>query len=167
MENSEFLFVTAEIGVAFTGFAGLVTALARRKENQDKHRTDASRLRMVLVGSIITVLLSLLPFVVARFVAEGSSWAISALVSAMAIGYFLGYEMIVPAIEFRRAGIEANISLPIFFLNALALFAAILTLLIYVFIHPALVGDVYIAAIYVVIFTIGNTLVRFFVSLAD
>jgi hypothetical protein len=167
VENSEFLFVTAEIGVAFTGFAGLVTVLARRGESSDKHRIDVGRIRMVLIGSIITVLLSLLPFVVARFVVEATSWGISALISAMAIGYLVSFEMILPVIKYRRDGTVANLNWMILTLNVLALSASILAILVCVLIYPTLVEDVYIAAIYTIIFTIGNTLVRFFVSLTS
>jgi hypothetical protein len=166
MENSDFLFVTAEIGVAFTGFAGLVTVLARRGENFDKHRIDVSRIRMVLIGSIITVLLSLLPFVVARFVEGAGSMSTSALISALAIGYLAGFEIVVPVLKFRRNGTVANLNWTILILNVFVLSASSLALLICVLIYPNLIEDVYIAAIYAVIFAIGNTLVRFFISLA-
>ncbi len=167
MENSEFLFVTAEVGVAFTGFAGLVTVLARRLGSPGTHRVDVARLRLVLIGSIITVLISLLPYVAAQLISGPSSWSISALISATAIAFLLCFEVIVPVTKFRRDGNVANLNMMIVYLTILALSACILALLVCVLIYPSLVQAIYVVTIYTVIFVVGITLVRLFISLAS
>ena len=61
MEHSDLLLTTAEISIAFAGFASLVTLLGRRSP---EHRLplDVTRLRGMILTSLLALAFSLFPF---------------------------------------------------------------------------------------------------------
>jgi hypothetical protein len=82
------LLAIAEIAIAITGFSGLIGILARR-ERLDRSSIEFFRLRWMLEYSLITLGLSLLPFLIfAAGLSEESSWRLS---SALAFGGFIFY----------------------------------------------------------------------------
>lgn len=167
MEHSEFLFVTGEIGVAFTGFAGLVTVLSRRLEGPGAKHFDVTRLRFILIGSVIAVLLSLLPYVTAQFGLGSSTWVSSALVAAITIAYYAAFELIRPIVILSKDGSFGNLSKMLLGSNLIILAVSSIALLVGVFIQQEIIQTTYIATIYGLIFVVGTTLVRLFISLAS
>jgi len=65
VQDADFLFVVAEIAVAFAGFASIVAVLGQRSTH-DHAAVEASRLRGLIEFSLVTVTFSLLPYVAAR-----------------------------------------------------------------------------------------------------
>ena len=65
MRDAEFLFVIAEVAVAFAGFASIVAVLGQRT-TRDHPLIDAFRLRGLLECSLAVVAFSLLPYVLVR-----------------------------------------------------------------------------------------------------
>ncbi len=65
MNDSDFLFIVAEVAVAFAGFASIVAVLGQRA-TRDHPRLDAFRLRGLLECSLAVAAFSLLPYAIAR-----------------------------------------------------------------------------------------------------
>ena len=61
MEHSDLLLTTAEVSIAFAGFASLVTLLARRSTD-DRLPLDVARLRGMILFSLLALAFSLFPF---------------------------------------------------------------------------------------------------------
>ena len=86
VQDADFLFVVAEVAVAFAGFASIVAVLGQRT-TRDHPRTDAFRLRGLLESSLVVVAFSLLPYVLGRvFSHELSAWRLSSGLFAIAGG---------------------------------------------------------------------------------
>jgi hypothetical protein len=81
--GEEVLLTTAEVGVAFAGFASVVTVFQRREDGAWTE-ADVVRFRLMIATSLSVVLLALLPFAIAFFGAgEEAVWAVcSALLAA-------------------------------------------------------------------------------------
>ena len=78
---SEFdlLLVIAQMAVAFAGFASLASVLGERN-NLDDRRVDAGRLKNMLVASLATAMLALVPFLPVLFGGtENLVWQTSAI----------------------------------------------------------------------------------------
>ncbi len=74
VRDADFLFVVAEVAVAFAGFASIVAVLGQRT-TRDHPLTDAFRLRGLLESSLVVVAFSLLPYVLVRISShELSAW---------------------------------------------------------------------------------------------
>ena len=83
MKEAELLLTTAEVAVAFAGFASLVSFLGRRF-GRDDPRIDAVRLRGMLEISLITVAFALFPFVPGKFgTSQIAVWQISSAAFAL------------------------------------------------------------------------------------
>lgn len=81
MNAFELLLVIAQMSVAFAGFASLASALSARHQ-ADETRVDAGRLINMLVISLSTAMLALLPFIPMMFgFAEPLAWRGSAVVA--------------------------------------------------------------------------------------
>jgi hypothetical protein len=86
MRDADFLFVTAEVAVAFAGFASIVGVLGRRT-TRDHPLIDAFRLRGLLECSLVVVCFSLLPYALIRsFPTELAAWRLSSALFAVAGG---------------------------------------------------------------------------------
>ena len=78
MTDSDFLFTVAEVGVAFAGFAGLVTILARRMGQGTESQAEVHLLYRMLLVSMLTVAAALFPHLPLRFGAsEPETWRIA------------------------------------------------------------------------------------------
>lgn len=90
MQTSDVLSVLAEVSVAFAGFAGIVTAFRRRTPDH-WNALDRFRFRFMVEFSLVTLLLSLLPFFVLAFdVADARVWSLCSVpLSLGALVYLL------------------------------------------------------------------------------
>lgn len=80
------LLVVAEIGVAFAGFASVVTAF-RRRSGDDWSPEDAMRFQFLIIPSLAAMALALLPFVLAYFgVGEPDRWRACSVVMGVIVG---------------------------------------------------------------------------------
>ncbi len=91
MQDAEFLFIVAEVAVAFAGFASIVAVLGQRS-TRDHPLLDASRLRGLLECSLVVVAFSLFPYVATRFFVDDSvAWRLSSgLFAAVALRVTVG-----------------------------------------------------------------------------
>lgn len=71
------LLTTAEVAVAFAGFASVVTAFQRR-DSDGLEPQDAIRFQLMITASLVAALFALLPFAISFFGArEATVWAVS------------------------------------------------------------------------------------------
>lgn len=92
MQGSDQLLAIAEVGVALTGFTGVIGALGMREH---KALSEAARLQvwLMLEFSLGTVFFSLVPFASANFgVADTMTWSIS---SGLMAAFMLAHLIIV------------------------------------------------------------------------
>ena len=83
MNNFDLLMVIAQVSVAFAGFASLASALGDRS-NPEETPVDAGRLANMLVASLCTAMLALVPTIPALFgFTESIVWRSSALVAIL------------------------------------------------------------------------------------
>ena len=77
LSESELLLTTAELSVAFAGFASLASILSRRL-SQDDPRVDSGRLINMLTPSLTVTALTLAPFLPMLFEwSHGAVWRAS------------------------------------------------------------------------------------------
>jgi hypothetical protein len=62
VERADLLLTTAEIAIAFAGFASIVSVLGRGRSSDDS-RLDALRLRAMLESALTVVVFALAPFI--------------------------------------------------------------------------------------------------------
>ena len=81
LDEFDLLLVISQLSVAFAGFASLASALGDRNHH-DETRVDAGRLINMLVVSLCTAMLALVPFVPTLFgSAENVVWRSSAAIA--------------------------------------------------------------------------------------
>ncbi len=86
MPEVDILLTTAEVAVAFAGFASLVTILGRRSSQVDP-RIIALRFRGMLTNSLLVVAFSMIPLVLFRYgLSESVVWRLSSVLLALAGG---------------------------------------------------------------------------------
>ncbi len=86
MPEVDILLTTAEMAVAFAGFASLVTILGRRSSRVDP-RIIAMRFRGMLTNSLLVVAFSMIPLVLFRYgLGEMVVWRLSSVLLALAGG---------------------------------------------------------------------------------
>ncbi|MCH7644545.1 MAG: hypothetical protein IH974_06875 [Myxococcales bacterium] len=86
MPEVDILLTTAELAVAFAGFASLVTILGRRSSRADP-RIVAMRFRGMLTNSLLVVAFSMIPLVLFRYgLRESVVWRLSSALLALAGG---------------------------------------------------------------------------------
>ncbi len=79
MNDADVLLTISEVSVAFAGFASLVSVLGQR-HSREHFDLNIARLRGMLEISLMVLLLSLAPFLPAKFGAsEATSWRLSSL----------------------------------------------------------------------------------------
>ena len=163
MQQADFLFVVAEVAVALSGFAGLVTVISRRSgRSSDEAKLDLQRLRNVLVVSLLAAGFALVPYVAELVAARpASAWrscAVLFLVASLGtlgptirrtIGAYRAADEPVPASAW---GAVAAISL-----------SWLLLLLCAAGLFPA---ATYLAALLALLFVSATSFVRVFVSLS-
>ncbi len=77
LSESDVLLTVAEVAIAFAGFASLVGILGQRYSSDDP-RVSGTRMRGMIVFSLIAVAFSLLPFVVRKYgFEEATVWKLS------------------------------------------------------------------------------------------
>ena len=104
MTDSDFLLTVAEVAVAFAGFAGLVTILARRVGRATQSGAEVHLLYSMLLISMLTVAAALVPHLPFRFGAsEPQAWRLSS--GAFFGGWLLYY---IPAVKRIIAVIDAT-----------------------------------------------------------
>ena len=86
VQDFDFLFVVAQVAVAFAGFASIVAALVQVGVRE--HPTlNIARLRALLGYSLIVIFFSLAPYTAARLIAnEEWAWRISSGIFLVAVG---------------------------------------------------------------------------------
>jgi hypothetical protein len=163
VQHAEFLFIVAEVAVALSGFAGLVTVISRRSgRSADEAKLDLQRLRNVLVVSLQAAGFALVPYVANQVVVEPDwAWRSSAIVFlAVSIG-LLG-----PTIP-RTVGAyrAANEPVPASAWGAVATISLhwLLLSLCAAGLFPA---ATYLAALLALLFVSATSFVRVFVSLS-
>ena len=86
MPEMDILLTTAEVAVAFAGFASLVAILGRRSSQVDP-RIIALRFRGMLTNSLLVVAFSMIPLVLFRYgLSETVVWRLSSILLALAGG---------------------------------------------------------------------------------
>lgn len=107
MRDADFLFIVAEVAVAFAGFASIVAAIGRQNTRDDP-RIDASRLRGLLECSLVVVAFSLLPYAVHRVLpAEAAAWRVSSAIFAITAA------LVAAGLLWRRRSFGFRVSLPV------------------------------------------------------
>jgi hypothetical protein len=86
VEHSDLLLTTAEVSIAFAGFASLVTLLGRRSAEQSLP-LDVARLRGMILMSLLALAFSLFPFLPHMLGASPQAvWRISSVAFLLAGG---------------------------------------------------------------------------------
>jgi hypothetical protein len=88
--SSDFLFIVAEIAIAFAGFAGLVVAIsARQGRSAERARLEFVLLRNVLMVGLLVVAFALFPSLLFEMGTEPAiAWRVSASVYFLVFGGF-------------------------------------------------------------------------------
>ena len=86
--SNDFLFIVAEIAIAFAGFAGLVVAISGRQgRSAERARLELVLLRTVLLVGLLVVAFALFPSLLSELGAEPEvAWRVSASVYFFALG---------------------------------------------------------------------------------
>jgi hypothetical protein len=125
VEHEGFLTTIAEVGIAVAGFSGIVAVLGRRSEG-DWSEADRLRLRLLLLVSFNTVLLSLLPMFLSAAGVVEEVWRAA---SGICLVYLLGIALYrVPQIARAREQSPREETSPLFLGLMVGLFATVLVL---------------------------------------
>jgi len=163
----DFLFTIAEVAVAFAGFAGLVTVLARRATESDR-ALDIVRLRDLLLLSLLAVAAALFPKLPVAFGAgEETTWRVAAAFFGVAwVGF--GIQGLWAGWRLARSG-SRPFARPLFWSNLVVHVPCMLALLL-VAVDAGFVSGVrpgvYLAVLFALLYLAGAYFVALFVSLA-
>jgi hypothetical protein len=122
LEHSDLLLTTAEVSIAFAGFASLVTLLGRRGAGQNL-LLDVARLRGMILISLLALAFSLFPFLPYALGAPPQLvWRISSGVFFLAAGGILWMQLrhLKQAGQSRAGSLYVNIPLGLLALGLLA-----------------------------------------------
>jgi hypothetical protein len=163
----DFLLTVAEIAVAFAGFAGLVTVLARRPSGAERE-FELVRLRDLLLLSLLAAAFALFPRLPALFGADDElTWRLSSAVLAAAWGGF-GIQGLLAGTRLSRVGTRP-FSKPLFWAN-LVVHLSSMTALAMVAVDVSIVSTlrpaVYSATLFALLYLAGAYFVALFLSLA-
>lgn len=90
MTGEDALLTTAEVAVAFAGFASVVTVF-RRREDGSWSPPDTIRFQLMITASLSTVFFALLPFALHFFgMEERGVWSACSAMLALYLGAFMG-----------------------------------------------------------------------------
>ena len=156
MVESEILLTIAEVAVAFAGFASLVGVLGQRSSRADP-RVLGTRMRAMILFSLLAVAFSLVPFVLYRYeLDESSVWRFSSglfLLGFLAVGVWLARAVT------RLRGLDLPIRPVAPFIGAVLFVSVttgtILLALNTVFVAPRLMPAVYLTSLGVCLFLSG------------
>jgi hypothetical protein len=86
--SNDFLFIVAEIAIAFAGFAGLVVAISGRQDRSaERAHLELVLLRNVLLIGLLVVAFALFPSLLSELGAEPEiAWRVSASMYFLALG---------------------------------------------------------------------------------
>jgi peptidoglycan/LPS O-acetylase OafA/YrhL len=93
--HTDLLFIVAEIGAAFAGFATLVAVISDRSgRSEEQVRLHLRMLQNALIGSLLAVAFALLPSVISRQAVDPTvAWRSSAAFCSFALGSYIAYVM--------------------------------------------------------------------------
>jgi hypothetical protein len=123
LEHSDLLLTTAEVSIAFAGFASLVTLLGRRGSDQAL-LLDVARLRGMILTSLLALAFSLFPFLPYALGAPPESvWRVSSAALFLATGAFVWAQLMYlkRTGQSRTGSLYVNIPLGLLALTLLAL----------------------------------------------
>jgi hypothetical protein len=132
MQDFDFLFVVAQVAVAFAGFASIVVALLQ-VGSREHPGLESVRLTGLLFSSVTTVFFSLVPYICARLISDDeSAWRISSALFFLVIGWMFVYGMVLGR-RLAGTGLRAPVArwgiplvsfapVPLLFANALGAF---------------------------------------------
>jgi len=93
VDYSGILLTIAELGVALAGFASLVSAIGRRRDNRSR-AIDSLRLRSMLEMALRTVALALVPLPFLQFASSDATvWRLSSVLALVSTAAFLPYSV--------------------------------------------------------------------------
>jgi len=115
--HDDLLFIIAEIGAAFAGFATLVAVISGRSGRPaEQVRLHIRMLQNALIGSLLAVAFAILPAVILRQAVEPTiAWRGSAALCSLALGGYMAYVMPRLIRAMRAAGQSVPVA---FFVNA-------------------------------------------------
>ncbi|MFK8050530.1 MAG: hypothetical protein AB8B81_19060 [Halioglobus sp.] len=164
MHEFDFLFVVAEIAVAFTGFAGLVAVLARRADRCLEHeRLDSSRLESALSISLLTAGFALFPDLPLQLGLSPEHAFRLASICFLVVSAPLFFRFTVLQVAQYR---KAKVDLPISYLANSAIYFC--HLIILGLCAAGLIdGKYYLVAVFLLLYISATGFLRVFVSLAQ
>jgi hypothetical protein len=91
--HTDLLFIVAEIGAAFAGFATLVAVISNRSERPaEQVRLHFRLLQNALTGSLLAVSFAILPAVISRQAVDPSfAWRVSASLCSLTLASYMAY----------------------------------------------------------------------------
>ncbi len=163
MDTTTVLLATAEIGVAFAGFAGLAALLGRR-HTMDDVRVDVMRLRAILEGSLSVAAAAILPLVLLSMqTADDVTWRLCS-------GVYLALSLLLVGVWTRRIRSATRAGVP-FDRRIVWMFysiAAIMTVLLgsnLLGLSQARLFSLYLTSLYIVLFGMALLFLRLVASL--
>ena len=146
MVESEILLTIAEVAIAFAGFASLVAVLGQRSSHDDP-RVLGTRMRGMILFSLLAVAFSLLPFILYRFeLAESSMWRLSS--GLFLLGFFSVGVWLVRAVK-RLSDLDVP-ALPVAPVIRVVLFVSVTTGTILLALNTVVVAPRLMPAVYLV-----------------
>ena len=167
MNHAEYLFTVGEIGIAFAGFAGLVTVIEKSFRRSPRGATDVLRLRNVIAASMLLVLGSLLPYASEQLFQVEIAWSFSSVMFGCLISVFIFREVFTPTFRMYRKNLASQINWLVFVPKQGLLISANVALLFAPFLYASNVQSVYVVSIYALLLHAAISLVRLFISLAS
>ena len=117
--HTDLLFIIAEIGAAFAGFATLIAVISDRSGRRaEQVRLHFAMLQNALIGSLLAVAFAILPAVISRQAVETTlAWRGSAGLCSFVLGSYMAY--VVPRLlrAMREAGQSVSVA---FVVNSIA-----------------------------------------------
>ena len=111
LSEFDLLLVIAQLSVAFAGFASLASALSNRNQG-DETRVDAGRLINMLIISLSTTMLALVPFIPMLFgLSEAMVWRSSALTAFATVAIFAPGAVVRTKRMKRYAGFSSRLNI--------------------------------------------------------
>lgn len=164
MQEFDFLFVVAEIAVAFTGFAGLVAVLARGTDRCVEHeRLDSARLECALSISLLTAGFALFPSLPIQLgLSLEHAFRVAALSFLLISAPLFARFTLLQIAQYRKA----KLALPLSYLANTSIY----------FCHLVILGlcalglidwEYYLVAVFLLLYISATGFLRVFVSLAQ
>lgn len=163
MDTTTVLLATAQIAVAFAGFAGLAALLGRR-QSKDDVRIDVMRLRAILEGSLSVVAVSVLPLILLSMgMTRSGTWRFcSGVYLAVSLALVIVWTSRIRGAT--RAGLPVNRRITGMFYGIAGLLTLLLGSNLFAF-PETLMFAVYLASLYIVLLGMALLFLRLVASL--